>query len=138
MNTETPALPEAGATPRGWGLHPAAGARFHWSARAIYRDGTVDLLWDRMGVEGQATEAERKALGAWLDDKAMPVLRALCLGEGAPYPSEDREVTVRGDGYTLRANPRSSHGYLYLSAALDPTSTEPTPKAPRARKRGRR
>jgi hypothetical protein len=129
MTTET----EASATaPRGWGLDCVEGTRYHWSARAIY---PVDLLWDRMAVEGDATEGERKALGAWLDNKALPYLRAwFAEGENVPYQSEDREVTVSGDGYTLRASPRASHGYLYLSAAPDPSAqaSGPTPTyAPR-------
>ena len=105
------------APEKGWGLHPRDGAAFHWSARAIFKDGTVDLLWDRQGIEGVSTEAERKTLCKWLDDKALPQLRALGKRHELPGTHEDRDVTVRGDGYELRANPRSSYGYLYLSAA---------------------
>lgn len=125
-----------------WGLRAAEGTRFHWSARAIY---PVDLLWDRMSVVGDATEDERKALGRWLDDKALPYLRSLVREQGGPlrrratnapdFPGtgEDREIRISGDGYTLRANPRGSYGYLYLSAAPDPTATGRTPKVPRPR-----
>ncbi len=115
-----------GTAARGWGLAPVEGTRYHWSARAIY---PVDLLWDRMAVEGDASEDERKALGRWLDDQALPYLRATVtefLGQG-----DDMEIRASGDGFTLRANPRRSFGYLYLSAAPDPSATGPTPKAPK-------
>jgi hypothetical protein len=114
--------------PKGWGLPPAPGARYHWSARAIYQRRTVDLLWDRMGVTGGCSDEERTALGHWLDDKALPYLRWLVAnGPDAPREDEQREIVVRGDGFTLRANPMSSCGYLYLSATVDAASTEPTP-----------
>ena len=114
---------------RGWGLHATPGTAYHWSARAIYERGTtIDLLWDRMAIEGVATETERAAIGAWLDGKALPYLRMLASSYGAPEGSEDREIRVSGDGFTLRANPRASYGYLYLSAAPDASATEPTPR----------
>jgi hypothetical protein len=97
--------------------YPRADAAFHWSARAIFQNAHVDLLWDRQGIEGEATEAEREALCTWLTKKALPHLRWLAKRIGFLRVDEDREVTVRGDGYELRANPRQSHGYLYLSAA---------------------
>ena len=115
------------AVSKGWGLHPTPGARYHWSARAIFRERTVDLLWDRMAVEGECSDEERKAIGKWLDSKAIPYLRGLAAHYKLPRTDESREITVRGDGFTLRANPRSSCGYLYMSATVDPTSTEPTP-----------
>lgn len=120
-----------GTAAQGWGLPPAEGARYHWSARAIY---PVDLLWDRMAVEGEASEDERRALGRWLDDKALPYLRSLAAnGSTLPLQSDNQEIRVSGDGYTLRANPRASYGYLYMSAAPDPSATGPTPKARKPR-----
>ncbi len=127
--------------PRGWGLHPSESARFHWGARAILRDGVIDLLWDRQGVEGEATAHERTALSAWLNEKALPWMRDYCKhGEDFPSVSEDREVSVSGDGYVLRANPRASHGYLYMSAELLPSATHSTPTypVPKPAKRTRR
>jgi hypothetical protein len=121
---------------QGWGLFPLDGTRYHWSARAIYGDGQIDLLWDRQAVEGDASPDERKALAAWLDEKALPYLRHMFkTGEDVPYSSECREITVKGDGFTLRADPRASYGYLYLSATVDPSSVEPTPKVKVTRKR---
>jgi len=126
------------SVPRGWGLHPVSCARYHWSARAIYQRAQIDLLWDRMGVEGQCSDDERKALGRWLDDKALPYLRwSVQFGPDAVSGDEDREITVCGDSFRLRANPRSSYGYLYLSAAVDPASATPTPTVPKKRARAR-
>jgi hypothetical protein len=121
--------PREGTCAKGWGLFPADGTRYHWSARAILdNDGGIDLLHDRMAVEGEASDDERKALGAWLDGKALPYLRAkFATCDDTPYQSECREITVKGDGFTLRADPRASYGYLYLSATVDPTATDPTP-----------
>jgi len=121
--------PREGTCAKGWGLFPTDGTRYHWSARAILdRDGGVDTLWDRMAVEGEATEDERKALGAWLDGHALPYLRARFAScDDVPYQSECREIIVKGDGFILRADPRASYGYLYMSATVDPTATAPTP-----------
>jgi len=121
--------PREGTAPKGWGLFPLDGTRYHWSARAILdNDGGVDLLHDRMAVEGEASEDERKALGAWLDNHALPYLRArFATCDDTPYQSECREITVKGNGFILRADPRASYGYLYLSATVDPTATDPTP-----------
>jgi hypothetical protein len=104
-----------------WGLVPTETARFAWGARAIHKG--VETVWDRQGIDGEATTEEKKALIIWLEKKALPLLRSMDL----PYPEEDREVQVSGDGFTLRANPRASHGYLYLSAAPDASATMPTP-----------
>jgi hypothetical protein len=114
---------------KGWGLEPAEGVTFHWSARAIFQD-CIDLLHDRQGLEGVTSEEERDKLQTWINDKGLPVLRSMYNSDTGnfPYPSENREIEVKGDGYRLRANPRASYGYLYLSAAPDPTATEPTPK----------
>ncbi len=124
--------------PRGWGIPASDGVRFHWSARAIFRDGVLDLVWDRQGFEGTATDHEKTALSNWLNTKALPWLRA-CAKHGEDFPSEDesREITVSGDGYVLRADPRSTCGYLYMSACVCPSATQPTPiyDVPRAAKK---
>ncbi len=77
------------------------------------------------------TDHERTALSAWLNDKALPWMRAYVKhGDDFPYHDEDREVSVSGDGYVLRANPRASHGYLYMSAEPRPSATHATPIYP--------
>lgn len=105
-----------------WGLTPTPGARYAWGARAIHKG--LETLYDRQGIDGEASEEERKALLSWLNERAMPLLRSMDL----PYPEESREVSISGDGFTLRADPRASHGYLYLSAAPDAEANMPTPK----------
>jgi hypothetical protein len=138
--SEPATSPPAATAPKGWGLAPAPGTRYHWSARAIYRDGTVDLLHDRQGIEGTASPEERKALCHWLDVVGLPLLRKLCAGRDAPSPRERHEVTVgnvNAPGYTLRANPNASAGYLYLSCAPDGTMYSPSPRAAK-RNRARR
>lgn len=117
------------AIEKGWGLPPAAGIAYHWSARAIYRDGAIDTLWDRQGIEGECSDEERAALVAWLDDLGFPALRAAVKAEMLG-PNERREISIAGDGFRLRANPNRSYGYLYMSAAPDPTAIGPTPKPP--------
>lgn len=115
--------------PKGWGLEARADAKFHWSARAIYQNRVVDLLWDRQSLEGHATAEESAMLQLWLDTKALPVLRARAERLELPASDDRGEVTIEGDGYQLRANPNGSCGYLYLSAAPAPEATGPTPKA---------
>lgn len=135
QNTNTTAK-----APKGWGLEAPEGARFHWSARAIYRDATIDLLWDRAGFEGDADADSKRALADWIDAKAIPYLRGYVAHDvAAPLPSERGEcIVVRGDGYVLRCDPKASYGYLYLSAAPDPTATDATPPAPKPPARPKR
>ena len=129
-----PAVP-----PRGWGLHPEPGARYHWSARTILEQERVDILWDRQGIEGTGTPEELKTLVDWINTKALPVLQASDL----PASDSDATLTIEGDGFRMRYNPRGSCGYIYISAAPAPEVTTPTPKPkpkpkPRRRKTVRR
>lgn len=70
----------------------------------------VELLWDRMEAVGD--DAAAKRLTAWLDKVALPKLRADIQFD----PSEDATYTFQDSEFTLQANPRSSYGYLYLTA----------------------
>jgi hypothetical protein len=117
-----------------WGYKSAAmDAVAAWGARAIYTHNRsayeanhtkagkirkrgrvpwmhVELLWDRMEAVGDADAA--KKLTAWLDKVALPKLRAeieLDTTEGGNYTIEDND-------FTLHASPRSSYGYLYMTA----------------------
>jgi len=118
-----------------WGLPLPVSVPFGWGARLIH---PVDVVWDRQGLVGdwqlagtKAACPEADALVAWLNTTALPYLRAVeAYGEGLPRRDEDREVTVSGDGFTLRANPRRSYGYLYVVAYPDPSATGPTPPRP--------
>ena len=113
-----------------WG-YPIDNAAVYWGARAIYtraeRGWAVDLVWDRSGTSGEATPAERKALGLWIDKRALPVLRAMAEAFELHGPDERGETVISGGGYTLRADPRRSYGYLYLVAYPDATATGPNP-----------
>jgi len=114
-----------------WGLQATPGARYHWTARAIVEAAALCLVWDRQATIGEGTDEERAALTTWLNAHALPYMRAMVAdGDDFPQPDEDREVTISGDGFTLRANPRASYGYVYLSATADPSHPEPTPTFP--------
>ena len=105
-----------------WGLALPEGKN-GWGARAIYRDGTIDLLHDRQGIRGDSQELA--ALLTWLDEKALPTLRVMGKNEELPDPQEADEVKIQGDGFILLANPRRSYGYLYLAAWPDESCSAP-------------
>lgn len=92
----------------------------HWGARAIYRRAPkgamqYELLHDRKSWGGP--EQGRKELGDWLDKKGLNLLtKYLKKDPHAPSPGEDYLVRIEQDGFVLVANPRKSHGYLYLGA----------------------
>ena len=114
------------SAPKGWGLDATEGAAWHWSARALFKPGVggeIGLLWDRMGVEGVAFQGKEE-LTAWLNEKAFPLLRSMARHYEIP---DTGEVTIKGDGFTLRADARASCGYLYLSAEPDMLSSGSTP-----------
>lgn len=92
-----------------WGIQPPAGIDAAWGARAIFRGGLVDLVWDR-----QAGGDED--LREWLNMRGIPQMRRLVADVGS---SEDREVRWTEGAYTIIANPRASYGYLYLGAWRD-------------------
>jgi hypothetical protein len=109
-----------------WGLQPPEGVDAPlWGARAIYsvdfiaKHGprvTIELLWDRQSAIGEDKIALR-ALGAWIDEKGLELIRRVCL-DTRLRPSDSQRVTFHdeADGYTIEADPRASHGYLYLCA----------------------
>jgi hypothetical protein len=108
-----------------------------WGARAILReerirpvvkakgkvkgDDTVlkvtdETLADRAQYRGPGiTSAESRAFFAWLDKTGMPRLRKLADDDGL-RPDEDRIIAVDDGHYHIRANPRKSFGYLYITA----------------------
>lgn len=118
-----------------WGLAPRDPALPYWGARAIWEGGdSIDLLPDRQTVHGSLDE--RRALSRWINERALPALGAL-LDEMDLGPLDAGEVSVRGNGYRLRADPRESGGYLYLVAEPDPSAVRPlyVRAAPRPRRR---
>jgi hypothetical protein len=97
-----------------WGLPAPAGVKASWGARAIYKAPTsIDLLWDRQSIDGLSED--RKALSTWINTTGLKGMKALLKKEYLPGDA-DREVEFKEGGYVIRANPRASHGYLYLGA----------------------
>lgn len=94
-----------------------------WGARAIYRVDhvgrslalvTIDLVYNRMQMAG-GTDAERAALEAWIDTKAMPYFRARFNREAIPA-NDARTFVYQEGGFEAIASTKQSHGYLYLGA----------------------
>jgi cytoskeleton bundling-enhancing protein CbeA-like protein len=97
-----------------WGLPAPEGVKASWGARAIYKAPTgIELLWDRQSIDGLVEE--RKELSGWINSKGLPGLKKL-LKKTYLDGSENHEVEFKEDGYTIKANPRASYGYLYLGA----------------------
>ena len=124
---QSPKIPE-------WGLPPRGPFTVAWGARAIfnpqpYREpkiirgrkpkpypipNEIDLLWDRQDMVG-GTKEEREAFVAILNEKALPLLRE-AVHKARFDRATDEAVTVEIDGLVIVANPRASHGYLYIGA----------------------
>lgn len=91
----------------------ARGHEVWWGARAILSNGYVDVVWDRCQMVG-GTDAERSALARWIDKVGMPAIRKLAK---AMTGDQDFEERFEQGGYFIVANPKRSHGYLYIGAA---------------------
>lgn len=103
-----------------WGIQPPEGTDTAWGARAIFRGGVVDLVWDRQ-AGGDADLRE------WLNARGIPQMRRMVADVGG---SEDREVRWTEGAYTIVANPRGSYGYLYLGAWREGPRAEGAQHAP--------
>jgi len=83
-----------------------------WSARAIFRDGQIDLLPDRQAstaVDG----TDPDAFHSWLSHTGMPAIRTLA----QPLRGSDTTTVETNDGdFHIEASPKQSHGYLYIAA----------------------
>ena len=102
-----------------WGECPKD-APVAWGARGIMeRDGAVSLLWDRQSIRGEDHpdwQAFVKHLNGGPLKEAVKV--ASMFG-----PHEDEVRTLyQDDKVTIKGNPRSSYGYVYLIAY--PTEVE--------------
>jgi hypothetical protein len=115
-----------------FGIGPPTPKRIWWGARAIFErnhnkrrrtDPTYvfSLLGDRQQMEG-GTEQERKALAKWIENKARPALTKRLEEEGVE-PSESQRIEMTLDGFEIVADPRGSHGYLYIG--IWPVDVEP-------------
>ena len=97
-----------------WGIHAPAEAKVSWGARAIYRAPTgIDLLWDRQSMDG--LKEDKEPLSKWINETGLPGLKKI-LKSDYLAGDEHREVEFREGGYVIKANPRASHGYLYMGA----------------------
>lgn len=141
---ELPTAPEhATFVAPAWGLTGVLpdGTSLAWGARAIYSlcmvdrplgrapksrrsriasvsyEASIDLVWDRQGFSSgpHVTPDEYRALGTWIDTKAIPALKRLCQGQ---MITTDEDITIEyaSGGYKIVASPRASHGYLYITA----------------------
>ena len=127
-----------------WGLNPVPeGVTAAWGARAIYglehrrndyfNNGNrrktpkmetvaiIELLWDRQAMVG-GSDDERKALAAWVNKVGMDALRKTCALKYITAEC-DKTVEIHGGGYTIKASPRASYGYLYIAAYPTPEVT---------------
>lgn len=102
-----------------YGLRTHPVDRAVWGARLIWPG---DLLHDRQSVIGD--DADLHALTSWLNAGPLnEALRCARLKQDANRNplrrDEDREVTLYEDEKGIvRANPQSSHGYLYIAGWL--------------------
>lgn len=123
-----------------WGITPHGNATAAWGARAIMSANrnayeanhtkrgpakkkivvpyfNVELLYDRQGAAGH--NGDLQLLQKWLDGKGMPWIRSV-IATGSMGPEEDRAIELTdntsGRRFTIHANPRASHGYLYVGA----------------------
>ena len=94
-----------------WGLKAPEGVEVSWDARAIFRDGVIDLLPDRQSWAGE----DRKPLMGWLNSKGIAGIQNVC-DDAYLAPESAETVSFREGGWLIKASPRASHGYLYLVA----------------------
>ncbi len=118
-------------------------ARAAWGARAILRDGCVDLLHDRQGSAG---DDEDRRVFCKRVDAVLPVVLAkvkeLCSAwHGMRHDEQNVFVLYEDDGVVVKGDTRASYGYLYIvayakagDAAWDSICNAPTPKPPKPKK----
>ena len=97
-----------------WGIKAPEGVRVYWGARAIYKDGFVDILWDRQSIDG-LSKKQRHALAVWVNTIGLAGLKAE-LERQSVSPRDHKDVIYRQGGYIIIGNPRGSAGYLYMGS----------------------
>lgn len=113
--------------------------RAAWGARAILKDGYVDLLWDRQGGAG---EEDDRVVFCKRVDKVLPVVRAkvkeLCSAwRGMDPTKSELFVLYEDEGICVKGNTNGSYGYLYLIAYpknWDHVLNDPSPEVPKSPK----
>jgi hypothetical protein len=108
-----------GIQPRGPDVNPDGP---WWGARAIFEaDGrggfAFSLVWNRQQCTGGGPTA-RGGLENWINTHGLAALRADIKRMGL-QPNDRVLLEVRDEkaGYYIAADPRASHGYLYIGAA---------------------
>lgn len=111
-----------------WGLQPPKNAVAAWGARAILKDGFVDLLWDRQDCKS-CDEATKAKLVEALNSGVLKRMHE-CVAErhkqGRIDPTSQCKHLLVQDGADdtgehsifVEADTRGSHGYLYIVAYL--------------------
>ena len=94
----------------------------YWVARALYVLGKsrwyetkFGLLGDRQGFHGELDPKAQKELLRWVNKKALNRLRKELFFNGVS-PGDSRLTVIRDAPFYLYADPRASHGYIYLAA----------------------
>jgi hypothetical protein len=103
-----------------WGLQPPPGASVAWGARAIFKDGGVDLLHDRQGMVGD--KGAKESLAEALNGGPLGAAREQAYtlwSQGKIRGDVAGMVTLVDDGQVvIEADTRGSYGYLYMVAYL--------------------
>ena len=79
-------------------------------------DVDLDYLYDRKDCQGD--DGHKKALCTWLDLHGLKLLRKALVKQGID-PADEQVITLSESVYTLRASPRKSYGYLYVTATMN-------------------
>lgn len=100
-----------------WGLRPfrEINALAICGARTLFQEDRIEFLHDRQSNLGSAPACE--ALHSWLNGKAVPALKEHIVKQGWTWNTEET-FTLETWSFLFEASPRSSGGYIYLSAYL--------------------
>lgn len=101
-----------------WGLQPDRPCVVAWGARALWEPGGgIQVLYDRQDVQPPDDRDHADTLCAWINSFGLGALNRR-LAECRVQPDEDDTIVVSDVHFRLIANPRRSHGYLYLCGML--------------------
>ena len=107
-----------------WGLTPLPEGELlaAWGARAIFQHRELDFLHDRQQALGP--EKLRAILGKWIDRTGLPELKKHIKRNG--WSSSTQDVFELNVGpFMLKASPRGSYGYMYLTAVMKGSESMP-------------
>lgn len=114
-----------------FGLNPAdylvqdGAPKLWWAARAIYKPDAkyaaqrIELLYDRQGFNGdtlaEGSEKRCRRIATWVNRKGLGKLRKELRWKFVA-PDAHSLVWVVDKDFNLIADPKASHGYLYMAA----------------------